>query len=96
MTAAEIADLDPSRGAESTRAAGATPDLRSTAAAIEAYGWARNVQPLSPQHVDEVGKIAIVVKQLVVEHNMGESTNSSRCRGGNRVIEPVGIGSSLL
>ena len=25
------------------------------------------------------GKIAIVVKQLVVEHNMGESTNSSTC-----------------
>ena len=64
---------------ESTRAAGATPDLRSTAAAIAAYGWARNVQPLAPQHVDEVGKIAIVVKQLVVEHNMGESTNSSTC-----------------
>ena len=49
--------LHPSRGAESTRAAGATPDLRSTAAAIAAYGWARNVQPLAPQHVDEVRKI---------------------------------------
>ena len=42
---------------ESARAAGATPDLRSTAAAIAAYGWARNVQPLAPQHVDEVRKI---------------------------------------
>ena len=71
--------LHPSRGAESTRAAGATPDLRSTAAAIAAYGWARTVRLLAPQHVDEVGKIAIVVKQLVVEHNMGESTNSSTC-----------------
>ena len=34
------------------------------------------------------GRSSEMVKQLVVEHNMGESTNSSRCRGCSRVIGP--------
>ena len=42
---------------ESRRTPRATTDVEPTAAAIAAYGWARNVQPLAPQHVDEVRKI---------------------------------------